>query len=397
MRFETTGIERYNNVDTLAMNLPIDNLAKLSDADFSELLGRSLLSPHLESTCTSFQRKSIVVTGAAGSIGSELCSQLLRLDVATLICIDRDETALFYLEQELSLHYAHSRIHYYVEDIGGTERIGALLREHQVDVLLHAAAYKHVPLMQRNPGAALKNNVFALTRLLEAAEGSGVKTFLLISTDKAVNPSSVMGCTKRIGELVLASRTNRDMRTLSVRFGNVLGSQGSVLPLFLQQLRNGEPLTVTHPEAGRFFMTIGEAASLLLESVSVVTSTEIVVLDVGAPIRILDMALKLRRMYGRGESEVPTVFTGLRPGEKLQEELFYDYEQRRPSGREHILIADAERFPWINLEPLLRNLEDSVVTGSQQEMHRAMAAIVPEYQFESLELLPTDKLLAPAE
>ena len=379
------------------MNLPIDNLAKLSDADFSELLGRSLLSPHLESTCTSFQRKSIVVTGAAGSIGSELCSQLLRLDVATLICIDRDETALFYLEQELSLHYAHSRIHYYVEDIGGTERIGALLREHQVDVLLHAAAYKHVPLMQRNPGAALKNNVFALTRLLEAAEGSGVKTFLLISTDKAVNPSSVMGCTKRIGELVLASRTNRDMRTLSVRFGNVLGSQGSVLPLFLQQLRNGEPLTVTHPEAGRFFMTIGEAASLLLESVSVVTSTEIVVLDVGAPIRILDMALKLRRMYGRGESEVPTVFTGLRPGEKLQEELFYDYEQRRPSGREHILIADAERFPWINLEPLLRNLEDSVVTGSQQEMHRAMAAIVPEYQFESLELLPTDKLLAPAE
>jgi FlaA1/EpsC-like NDP-sugar epimerase len=397
MRFETTGIERYNNVDILAMNLPIDNLAKLSDADFSELLGRSLLSPHLESTCTSFQRKSIVVTGAAGSIGSELCSQLLRLDVATLICIDRDETALFYLEQELSLHYAHSRIHYYVEDIGGTERIGALLREHQVDVLLHAAAYKHVPLMQRNPGAALKNNVFALTRLLEAAEGSGVKTFLLISTDKAVNPSSVMGCTKRIGELVLASRTNRDMRTLSVRFGNVLGSQGSVLPLFLQQLRNGEPLTVTHPEARRFFMTIGEAASLLLESVSVVTSAEIVVLDVGAPIRILDMALKLRRMYSRGESEVPTVFTGLRPGEKLQEELFYDYEQRRPSGREHILIADAERFPWISLEPLLRNLEDSVVTGSQQEMDRAMAAIVPEYQFESLELLPTDKLLAPAE
>ena len=322
MRFETTGIERYNNVDILAMNLPIDNLAKLSDADFSELLGRSLLSPHLESTCTSFQRKSIVVTGAAGSIGSELCSQLLRLDVATLICIDRDETALFYLEQELSLHYAHSRIHYHVEDIGDTERIGALLREHQVDVILHAAAYKHVPLMQRNPGAALKNNVFALTRLLEAAEGSGVKTFLLISTDKAVNPSSVMGCTKRIGELVLASRTNRDMRTLSVRFGNVLGSQGSVLPRFLQQLRNGEPLTVTHPEARRFFMTIGEAASLLLESVSVVTSAEIVVLDVGAPIRILDMAMKLRRMHRRAESEVPIAFTGLRPGEKCRKSFF---------------------------------------------------------------------------
>ena len=396
MRFETTGIERYN-VDTAAMNLPIDNFAKFSDADLSELLGRSLLSSHLESTRTSFQGKSIVVTGAAGSIGSELCLQLLRLDVAALVCIDRDETALFFLEQELSLRYAQSRIHYTVEDIGDTERIGALLREHQVDVILHAAAYKHVPLMERNPSAALKNNVFALTRLLEAAEVSGVKTFLLISTDKAVNPSSVMGCTKRIGELVLAARPNRGMRTLSVRFGNVLGSQGSVLPLFLQQLRNGEPLTVTHPEARRFFMTMGEAASLLLESVTMVNSAEIVVLDVGEPIRILDLAIKLRKLHVRGENEVPIVFSGLRPGEKLEEELFYDYEQRRPSGHEHILIADAERFHRVHLEPLLRNLEDSVVTGLQQEMQRAMVAIVPEYQFELSEPLPSEKLLAPAE
>jgi FlaA1/EpsC-like NDP-sugar epimerase len=144
-------------------------------------------------------------------------------------------------------------------------------------------------------------------------------------------------------------------------------------------------------------MTIGEAASLLLESVSVATSAEIVVLDVGAPIRILDIAMKLRKMHDRGESEAPIVFTGLRPGEKLQEQLFYDYEQRRPSGREHILIADAERFPWTSLEPLLHHLEDSVVTVSQQEMHRAMAAIVPEYQFEFSELLPAGKLLAPAE
>ncbi len=379
------------------MTVPVEDFAKLSDSDLSELLGRSLLSSHFESARTSFQQKSVVVTGAAGSIGSELCLQLLRLDVATLICIDRDETALFYLEQELSLHYSHCSIHYYVEDVGDTGRITALLREHRVDVILHAAAYKHVPLMQRNPGAALKNNVFVLVRLLEAAEVSGVKTFLLISTDKAVNPSSVMGCTKRIGELVLASRPNRGMRTLSVRFGNVLGSQGSVLPLFLQQLRNREPLTVTHPEARRFFMTMGEAASLLLETVSVGTSPKIVVLDVSAPIRILDIAVKLCRMHGRAESEVPVVFTGLRPGEKLQEELFYGYEQRRPSGREHILIADAERFPWTNFEPLLRNLEVSMVTGSPQEMNRAMAAIVPEYQFEPAELLPADKLLAPAE
>ncbi len=359
---------------------PTVHLPGFTNSEYERLLGRALIRPDLEPLRPWFAGMSILVTGAAGSIGAELSSQLLALAPRTLVCVDHDETALFHLEQRLS-RSPHT-VHYYVDDAGDAPRMRDVLLQHNVDAIFHAAAYKHVPLMERNPGKALKNNVFALASLLRSAQDAGVTRFLLISTDKAVNPVSVMGCTKRIGELLLASRPAQPMRCMSVRFGNVLDSQGSVLPIFREQLRNREPLSVTHPDATRFFLTIPEAASLLLQSFALANSGDTLVLTTGAPIPILRLAETLIQISGSPGTNPPIVFTGLRSGEKLHEELFYEREEQSPTPCEYIVRAHAPAPQSSGLARRLQELEALLASAAAPDLLRAMAKIVPEYRFD---------------
>ena len=268
------------------------SVGQLREVNPEDLLGRQPVKLNLESVRHRISGRNVMVTGAAGSIGAELCNQLLRYGPSRLVCVDQAETPLFYLQ------LAH--------------------RQSQVET-----AYCVADLEE-----AVKNNVFGLLGLMEIADASGCEDFLLISSDKAVGPTSFMGCTKRIGELIVAARPASGMRSLCVRFGNVLGSQGSVIPLFQQQIKMNHRITVTHPEITRYFMTIPEAVSLVLEAFSIGGQGDILVLDMGEPVRILDLAKTLIRLSGIPQDQVRIVYTGLRPGEKLFEELFYKFEQQ---------------------------------------------------------------------
>ena len=291
-------------------------ISELREVNVNDLLGREPVRLEPGGVRARLSGRVVMVTGAAGSVGSELCRQIVRCLPKKLICVDQAETPLFNLQQHT---LANTRVEtaYSVADVTDTQRMGDLLLEHEVKVIFHAAAYKHVPLTEANPYEALKNNVFGLLDLVQAAEESGCEDFLLISSDKAVKPSSLMGCTKRLGEMIVGSRQPSRMRCVSVRFGNVLGSQGSVIPLFQEQIRTRRSITVTHPAMTRYFMTIPEAVSLVLQAFAVGEHGNTLVLDMGKPLRILDLARSLIRMSGKGESEVNIVYTGLRPGEKL--------------------------------------------------------------------------------
>src|SRR5580704_14441509 len=290
---------------------------QLRDVNFEDLLGRDPVCLNVDSVRRRIAGRVVMVTGAAGSIGSELCHQLVGYTPVKLVCVDQAETPLFNLENALSGSLRNrpsvppSEIVYCVADITDSTRMADILREHNVRIVFHAAAYKHVPLMEENLQEALKNNVYGLHSLLDVADKCGCEDFLLISSDKAVHPTSFMGCTKRIGELMIAARPSR-MRCLSVRFGNVLGSQGSVIPLFQEQIRLKRTITVTHPDITRYFMTIPEAVSLVLQAFSIGEERDILVLDMGKPVRILDMAKTLIRLSGLPQDEVKISFTFLR-------------------------------------------------------------------------------------
>ncbi len=242
-----------------------------------------------------------------------------------------------------------------------------------------AAAYKHVPLMEHKLTAALENNVFALKRLLDTVERAGVRSFVMISSDKAVNPTNVMGATKRIGELIIASRPRRTLSCVSVRFGNVLGSNGSVVPLLQEQIRTNSAITITHPEIKRFFMTIPEAVSLVLEAYAVGRHGDLLVLDMGEPVRIMDLAKDLIRRSGKTESEVPIRFIGLRDGEKLEEELFYTSEQISTTVFPKVLRTRSQLCSWRSLNHLLMNLHEAIESGDDALIRKRIQAIVPEY------------------
>jgi FlaA1/EpsC-like NDP-sugar epimerase len=320
-----------------------------------------------------------MVTGAAGSIGSELCQQLLSYGPAKLVCVDQAETPLFYLQHTNS----GSKVEkvYCVADITDDIRMRDIIQEHDVRAIFHAAAYKHVPLMEENLQEALKNNVFGLLSLLEVADQSECEDFLLISSDKAVSPTSFMGCTKRIGELIIAARPCTNLRCVSVRFGNVLGSQGSVIPLFQEQIKLNREITVTHPEITRYFMTIPEAVSLVLQAFAIGEKGDTLVLDMGKPIRILDMAKTLIRLSGFPENEVKIVFSGLRPGEKLYEELFYDFERPMSTPAQKVLRTKAQLTTWPELTRQIRELRAEAQTGISTRIRAKVQEIVPQYQW----------------
>jgi FlaA1/EpsC-like NDP-sugar epimerase len=349
---------------------------QLRDVNFEDLLGRDPVRLDVDSVRRRITGRVVMVTGAAGSIGSELCHQLLNYKPLKLICLDQAETPLFNLQNAQA--GSACDIVYCVADITDSPRVRDVIQEHGVQVVLHAAAYKHVPLMEVNLSEALRNNVFGLLALMEVADQSGCEDFLLISSDKAVNPTSFMGCTKRIGELMVAARPSR-MRCLSVRFGNVLGSQGSVIPLFQEQIKLKRTITVTHPEITRYFMTIPEAVSLVLQAFSVGEKRDILVLDMGKPVRILDMAKTLIRLSGLHQTDVKISFTGLRPGEKLFEDLFYSFERRLNTGAQKVFRTQGQTTSWPDLLQLLAELRAESATGIPDRIRAKVKEIIPEY------------------
>lgn len=354
---------------------------QLRDVNIEDLLGREPVQMDLEPVRQQLTDRVVMVTGAAGSIGSELCRQLLYYKPRRLLCVDQDESALFFLEQKLNAEGQMETAEYCVADVADSHRMRRLISGAEVDIIFHAAAYKHVPMMETNVSEAVRNNVFALASLLDVAEQAGCGSFLMISSDKAVNPTNVMGCTKRVCELIMAAKPGSRMRRVSVRFGNVLGSQGSVIPVLQQQIRTQHRVTVTHPEITRFFMTIPEAVSLVLQAFTVGKDGEILVLEMGRPVRIVELARTLIRLCGKREDEIDIVFTGLRPGEKLHEELFYRSEAGLPTECEKVMRTAGSIMAWPELQQHLRDLDDLVYSADDNLIRRKLTQIVPEYQY----------------
>lgn len=354
---------------------------QLREVNLDDLLGREPVEINLESVRNEIEGRTVVVTGAAGSIGSELSRQILQYGPNKIICLDHSETGIFHLQLELTKRNVAARLVFCVADVRDRELLSQIYSNHRPDVTFHAAAYKHVPVMESNVREAVKNNVFGLINLLEAAEESGCRAFVLISSDKAVNPSSVMGATKRVGELILSCRPSRGMRCVSVRFGNVLGSSGSVVPVLQEQLRNNQELTITHPEIRRFFMTSREAVSLVLQASALGSHRDILVLDMKRPVRILDLARSLIRLSGRSVNEVKIGFTGLRPGEKMYEELFYRSEEATPTSYPKIQRVCCKMTAWVRLEHQIEELRATVATGRAPLICSKLKDIVPEYSY----------------
>lgn len=323
--------------------------------------------------------RTVLVTGSAGSIGSELCRQLLAFSPAKLVVVDRSETGQFFLDRELASRAGDVRIEVALADLNDRRRMRTIFEQHRPDVVLHAAAYKHVPLMEKHPGEALKNIVFATMGVADLAEEHGVDSFVMISTDKAVNPTNVMGCCKRVAELYVQSLANASStRFVTVRFGNVLDSAGSVVPIFRDQIAAGGPVTVTHPDIVRYFMTIPEASQLVLQAGAMGRGGEIFVLDMGEPVRIVELARDMIRLSGLVEGEdVAIEFSGLRPGEKLYEELLVEGERHLPTTHRKILIAEGPVADEATLQRIeqLRLLADA----GRPEIVDALNRIVPQY------------------
>lgn len=368
-------------------------VSQLREVSLEDLLGREPVQIDLESVRKEIAGKTVVVTGAAGSIGSELCRQIMDYSPHQLLCLDQSETGLFFLRLDLDRHQNGAHLAFRVADVTDGERIRYLLSEFRPDVIFHAAAYKHVPMMECNVQEAVKNNVLGLLGLLDLADEAGCRDFVLISSDKAVNPTNVMGATKRICELILSSRPPNGMRCVSVRFGNVLGSSGSVIPVLKQQLQNDEPLTVTHPEIDRFFMMTREAVALVLQAFAIGTHGDILVLDMGEPVKILDLARTLIRLSGKSERDVEIRFTGLREGEKLSEELFYEQEKVIPTICEKIKRTSGTLKDWSRLCRQLDELRASMNIDGAAPIRAKIKEIVPEYSFQE-PLLPAKDFAA---
>jgi FlaA1/EpsC-like NDP-sugar epimerase len=369
--------------ELISGKLPAGNMREVSVTD---LLGRDPVHLDLEPARNVIFGRRILVTGAAGSIGSELCRQLAEMQPRELFVLDQAESPLFFLEAELRQRHPGLPVAAEVADIRNARRIEQLIEEHEFDAVLHAAAYKHVPVMERQVCEAVRNNVIGTWNLVQAAWRAGVPRFLLISTDKAVNPSSVMGLTKRTAELIVsASRPSLNFRPpsrfMSVRFGNVLVSNGSVVPIFQKQIAAGGPVTVTHPDMRRYFMTVQEAVELVLLASTMGEGSEVFVLDMGKPVRIVDLARKMIMLAGLvPDDDVEIRFVGLRPGEKLFEDLNLDAESLLPTCQERIRIFKGMQVSFDDLLPWITQLQQLLWRGDPDLVLSHMSRLVPEYQ-----------------
>jgi FlaA1/EpsC-like NDP-sugar epimerase len=342
-----------------------------------DLLRRPTATEHGAEVADVFPGKVVLITGAGGSIGSELARQVMALRPRRLILLDRAESALFDIHRQLAETYSGSGVELHPElaNVSSRAAIQRIIQRERPNVILHAAAYKHVPMMEQHPSDAIHVNVAGTMALLDAAAEAGVDRFVLVSTDKAVKPSSVMGASKRVAEMLVADTARRTGRPyVSVRFGNVLGSNGSVVPIFTDQLERGRPLTITHPDMTRYFMTIPEASWLILDAAALGQPGDLFVLDMGEPIRIMDLARDVTRLAGRDPDSQPIEITGLRPGEKLHEELFYDLEQVVPTSSPKVMRALGEEPPTDIRACVGRLLE--YATGTHDDDLRAELARV---------------------
>ena len=358
------------------------DVGQLRRIELEDLLGRAPVALDEKGLSDLIAGQTVLVTGAGGSIGSELCRQIARFGVARLVCVDVSEYAIYQLEQELREAHPQMQGLYYTANVREAERLLAIARLHRPAVVFHAAAYKHVPLMESlNEIEALRTNVVGTLNSARVAGAVGAARFVLISTDKAVNPTNVMGASKRLAEMVMQSVATEyaGTRFVAVRFGNVLGSSGSVVPLFTAQIARGGPLTVTHPDIVRYFMTIPEAAQLVLQAGLVGQTGQIFVLDMGEPVKILELAKILIRLSGKTEQDIPVVFTGLRPGEKLYEELLANGETTEPTPHPKLYVSKTNSTGNVNPEALSQSITDLGVEPSAPSLRAWLQSQVPEY------------------
>ncbi|RYZ08987.1 MAG: polysaccharide biosynthesis protein [Myxococcales bacterium] len=358
------------------------NLSRMRDVAIEDLLRRDAVTLDREEVLSFVSGKVVLATGAGGSIGSELCRQLCALGPRRLLLVERSENALFNIHRELTAAHPELDIVPCIADITDQPRMSALFAAQRPNLVLHAAAHKHVPMLEWNPGEAVKNNVFGTKAVADLAVGHGAEAFVMISTDKAVNPSSVMGATKRAAEVYVQSLAeDSKTRVVTVRFGNVLGSAGSVIPIFREQIQQGGPVTVTHPEMRRYFMTIPEACQLVLQAGAMGRGGEIFVLDMGEPVKIVDLARDLIALSGLREKEdIDIVFSGVRPGEKLFEELATLGEGVNKTRHPKIFVGRLQRVPSAEVQLHLTRLRAALTSERSADLMASLRGLVPEYQ-----------------
>lgn len=389
--------------------------ARLEQIDIADLLNRPAVNLDTPEVQRFLAGKRVMVTGAGGSIGSEICRQIMRFCPSRLILVEQAENNLFEIDRELRQRWVGMTVVPYIADICDAVRIGQIFQAERPQVVFHCAAHKHVPMMELNPGEAVKNNVFGTKTLADAAAANHVTAFVMVSTDKAVNPTSVMGATKRVAEMYVQSLNHRHdgdtarashepvdqasklramslrnahadhhhhsgTRFVAVRFGNVLGSSGSVVPIFKKQIAAGGPVTVTHPDMKRYFMTIPEASQLVLQAGAMARGGEVFVLDMGQPVRILDLARDMVRLAGLREGkDIEIQFSGIRPGEKLYEELAMDDERTSATGHEKIRVWELAPVGQHQMQRILELL-GGVINADREQVVFALQQSVPEYR-----------------
>ena len=364
------------------------SVSKVREVSIEDLLGRDTIDIDVESVCNHVNNQVVMITGGGGSIGSELCRQIAAHNPKLLIIFDIYENTTYDIQQELIKKYPSLKLETLIGSVRNTNRIESVIERYRPDIIYHAAAHKHVPLMEDSPNEAIKNNVFGTYKTARAADKYGVKRFVLISTDKAVNPTNIMGASKRICEMIIQTFSRYSATEyVAVRFGNVLGSNGSVIPLFKKQIAEGGPVTVTHPDIIRYFMTIPEAVSLVLEAGANAKGGEIFVLDMGEPVKIADLAKNLIRLsgYKLGE-DIEIKYTGLRPGEKLYEELLTKEEGLKKTANALIFVGKPLEFDEVHFLSQLKELEEKANSESH-EIKELVADIVPTYH-----IRPEDKV-----
>jgi len=387
MRTARVSVRTLPSVTDLAQGKV--TISDLRELDIDDLLGREPVMPNHILLAMNVQSKIVMITGAGGSIGSELCRQILAVGPSKLLLIEQSEFALYAIHQELEEKLAERLIELVplMASVQDEERMREIMSTWRPDTVYHAAAYKHVPLVEHNPAEGIKNNVFGTLRAAQAAADSGVSDFVLISTDKAVRPTNIMGASKRLAELVLQAlaATNPGTKFSMVRFGNVLGSSGSVVPKFRQQIRDGGPITLTHPEITRYFMTIPEAAQLVIQAGAMAKGGDVFVLDMGQPVKILDLAIRMVELSGltikdaqNSEGDIEIEITGLRPGEKLYEELLIGENPHRTT-HPRIMKAQEEFIPWEVFEDKLNALHLLLNSNDVSLIRSTLKDILPGY------------------
>lgn len=364
------------------------SFSQIKEINIEELLGRESIRLNNENVEKDLLGKCVMITGAAGSIGSEIARQVMQFKPERVVLVDQAESPLYDIEREIRLTHSQVNIVSHLADITVEERVDHILREFTPDLIYHAAAYKHVPMMESNPSEAVSCNILGTKLLADLAVKHKVKKFVMISTDKAVNPTNVMGCSKRIAEIYVQSLNNYQVSTnmgktafVTTRFGNVLGSNGSVIPLFKSQIKEGGPVTVTHPDISRYFMTIPEACQLVLEAGTMGRGGEVFIFDMGKSIKILDLANKMIRLSGlEPERDIKIVFTGMREGEKLFEELMTTSENTLPTHHPKILIGKVMEYSYKDINNYIELFNDLVFDKNELKMVALMKELVPEYR-----------------